>query len=163
MKLIFVLRHSKAEHNFLTNDFERLLTDRGKKDILKVAKKFKSLDVVFDEILCSSAKRTTQTIIDFANTLGYKNDVRFKEELYHAPKEMYYKQLSMLGTNVHKVLIVAHNPGITDFVNSLGIVSMDNMPTSGLFGFVAHTLDWSEIATAKKEFLYFDYPKNEVK
>ena len=62
---------------------------------------------------------------------------------------------------MNTVAVFAHNPGITDFVNSLKIVHLDNMPTCGVFAVKLHTTEWSEFITCKKDFWFFDYPKLE--
>jgi phosphohistidine phosphatase len=57
--------------------------------------------------------------------------------------------------------VFSHNPGITDFANSLTEARMDNIPTCGIFAIKIDTKHWKDFAEAKKEFLFVDYPKAE--
>ena len=58
------------------------------------------------------------------------------------------------------VAVFSHNPGITHFVNSLNTgIQIDNMPTCAIFAVSADITSWSGFVKAKKEFLFFDYPK----
>ncbi len=163
MKTIFVIRHAKAEQIFTVNDFERKLTDNGKADATLVANrnidKIKPIQV----FISSPAKRAKTTAQLFAAAVGYTEDaIIYKSELYHAPEFVYYEVLSKLTNDINSVILFAHNPGITDFVNGLGIVKLDNMPTSGCFGFTCAIENWSDFAKAQKQFLHFDYPKKSL-
>jgi phosphohistidine phosphatase SixA len=55
---------------------------------------------------------------------------------------------------------VAHNPGITEFVNQLSpAFSIDNMPTCGVVGAHFDAEQWNEFNKAEKEVFLFEYPK----
>jgi phosphohistidine phosphatase len=160
MKTIFVIRHAKAEQIFTVNDFERKLTDSGKADATLVASrnvdKLKSIQV----FISSPAKRAKTTAQLFAEMVGYHQDnIIYKSELYHAPEFVYYDIITKLDDELSSIILFAHNPGITEFINSLGVVKIDNMPTSGCFSFTCDTLNWHDFTKAKKQFLHFDYPK----
>ena len=61
---------------------------------------------------------------------------------------------------LQRIAIIAHNPGITEFANeAVEDVHIDNMPTCGIFAFTAAIVSWKDIAKAKTNFLFFDYPK----
>ena len=66
-----------------------------------------------------------------------------------------------LQENFNTVAVFSHNPGITEFVNMLtDDVRLDNMPTCGVFAVRTHSPSWKNFTKAKKEFFFFDYPKN---
>jgi phosphohistidine phosphatase len=56
------------------------------------------------------------------------------------------------------VALVSHNPGITDFVNSLTKSRIDDMPTSGVFMIQSDIQYWKQFKNSEKAFLYFGYP-----
>ncbi|HMW25236.1 MAG TPA: histidine phosphatase family protein, partial [Ferruginibacter sp.] len=57
--------------------------------------------------------------------------------------------------------IFSHNPGITYFVNSLVPgVSLDNMPTCGVFAIEAEAARWKDFEKSRRRYLFFDYPKS---
>ena len=66
-----------------------------------------------------------------------------------------------LDDKYDNVAIFSHNPGITDFVNSLcKDVQIDDMPTCGIFAVEIAIENWIDFKKAEKKFLFFDYPKN---
>ena len=58
------------------------------------------------------------------------------------------------------MLPFSHNPGITDYANTLTNVHTDNIPTCGIFAVQADVEKWQDFTKAEKMFLFFDYPKN---
>ncbi len=160
MKTVFVVRHSKAEQNFISSDFERKLTEKGIANSHLVANRFFEKSISIDAFISSSAFRAKETAEIFAKTAGLHLDtIVYHKSLYQAPKEIYYQFLTLLPSSIRSVMLFAHNPGITEFINSLQIVQLDNMPTTGIFGFTIEADEWDNFATAKKSFILFDFPK----
>ena len=81
------------------------------------------------------------------------------DKLYHAPAHVYYDILDDLDDDFKTIAIFAHNPGITDFVNSLSETTIDNMPTCGIFAVKVQIKNWSEFRDAEKNFWFFESPK----
>jgi phosphohistidine phosphatase len=159
MKTVYLLRHSKTEQIIFGKDFERNLTERGIENTKKIAKAFKKHEINIDTVLCSTAYRTKQTLSALSKTfLINQSIINYCDALYLAPFSEYYQQIKTIADNVQSVLIIAHNPGITDFINSLGIVELDNMPTSGLFGFKADCDNWADFDNSNKKFILFEKP-----
>jgi phosphohistidine phosphatase len=59
-------------------------------------------------------------------------------------------------------LVFGHNPGFNDLIEKLG-GSIDNLPTSGQYGFKFDTDHWSEISADKASFWFLDFPKKKNK
>jgi phosphohistidine phosphatase len=162
MKQIFLIRHAKSSWaNSYESDFSRPLNERGKHDGEKMAELFSKRKIKVDLILCSAALRTRQTATYFSEALGFpKKNISFLDELYHASSETIYATISKIKNEFVCVIVICHNPGITNFVNTLtDAVQIDNMPTCGIFGVESHNEDWNEFETSEKNFLVFDYPK----
>ncbi len=160
MKTLFVVRHSKAEQSFMGSDFERNLTQQGKANTTLITTRFLQHQHTIDTIISSPANRAKMTAQLFAESLQIsKQNILLKSELYNAEFETYYDVLQHLPNTITNVMLVAHNPAITYFINSMHIAQLDNMPTTGIFGVSIATSNWAEFYKAKKEFLYFDYPK----
>ena len=52
--------------------------------------------------------------------------------------------------------------GISEFVNLLvKDVKIDNMPTCAVFAVKINIKKWADFKNATRDFLFFDYPKNE--
>jgi phosphohistidine phosphatase len=162
MKVLYLIRHAKSSWgDFTLPDFERPLNDRGKRDAPDMAKRLKAHNPEIDVFISSPAKRALKTCINFCEV--YKKDekdILLQDELYHAPAATFYKVVSHISDKHDSAAIFSHNPGITDFVNSLRAnISLDNMPTCAIFGVQADIKSWKDFETADKQFLLFDYPK----
>jgi len=68
--------------------------------------------------------------------------------------------ISKLDDKYKSAAIFSHNPGITDFANSLTEVQVDNIPTCGIFGIGIEIEKWREFINGEKTFYFFDYPKS---
>jgi phosphohistidine phosphatase len=161
VKTVFIIRHAKSDQSFFGNDFERPLNERGKNDAPMMAKRLKHKQVAIDAFVSSPAKRAKKTAEFFAKEYGKdENDILFISALYHAPAPVFYEVISTMPDDLAAIAVFAHNPGITNFINSLAEdTSIDNMPTCGIFSVRADIANWKEFAKAKKEFVFFDYPK----
>ena len=163
MKTLLVIRHAKAESSFTLNDFERPLNERGKKDAPEMALRLKAKKIHVDAFISSPAARAKKTASLFCQTLGGNaDDIIFITALYHAPDTVFYEAIKNIDNQFNTVAIFAHNPGITHFVNQLTTVKTDNMPTCAVFAITVAATEWKDFAKAKKELLFFDYPKKQV-
>lgn len=163
MKTLLIIRHAKSSWaNAGQTDIERSLNERGKSDAPQMAKRLKEKGITIDLFVSSPAKRAHKTAKLFAEEYDYKkDDILIKEELYEAYGETFYKVVASLPAKHNTVAIFSHNPGITDFVNSLTGVHVDNMPTCAVFAISINAKDWTSFKSDEKGFLFFDYPKND--
>jgi phosphohistidine phosphatase len=161
LKRLFIIRHAKSDQSFFGNDFERPLNERGRSDAPVMAKRLLDKKYTIDTLVSSPAVRARQTAESFAGTLKMvPAEIIFISALYHAAPEVFYDVVAGLPHDLDTVAIFSHNPGITYFVNSLHAgTKIDNMPTCGIFAVSADITDWAGFTKAKKEFLFFDYPK----
>jgi len=164
LKQIFIIRHAKSDQSFWGNDFERPLNDRGRSDALLMAKRLLNRQVNIDAWIASPAKRAKKTAEVFAEAFKIEaGKIVFVSALYHASPEVFYDVISSLPDDLNNIAVFSHNPGITYFVNTLvEDIKIDNMPTSGLFAIQTNISRWKEFKPAKKEFLFFDFPKRVV-
>ncbi len=126
-----------------------------------MAQKLLDKKITPDTFISSPAKRAKKTAALFCDTMGKQSaDIILVSALYHAPSEVFYHVINTIDNGFNTIAIVAHNPGITCFVNELTqSVQIDNMPTCAVFAVRAAVDQWGDFAGAKKEFLFFDYPK----
>jgi phosphohistidine phosphatase len=162
MKTLLVVRHAKSSWDrFDQPDIERPLNERGKKDAPDMAQRLKERGLKIDLFVASPAKRAKKTARLFGEEYKVdKNDILIRDELYEPSVENFYKVVTSLPDKQNVVALFSHNPGITEFVNTLTNVRIDDMPTSGIFAVSADTNKWNEFREAAKQFLFFDYPKN---
>ncbi len=161
LKTLLLIRHAKSSwDDDGLSDFERPLNDRGKKDAPLMADRLHERGIKIDAYLTSPAKRAKKTAEQFAKRYKKKaEDLILKTELYLAGEENFSSLIEKLDDDFDCVAIFSHNPGITDFANSLTDAQIDNIPTSGIFAVSIEAKKWNKFREAKKKFLFFDYPR----
>jgi len=161
MKQLLLIRHAKSDWSTPSlGDFDRPLNERGKRDAPVMAQRLLDKKIKIDAFIASPAKRAKRTASVFVKE--YKRDegdVIFKEELYAAAPSIFSEVISKADDKFDTIAIFSHNPGITDFANSLTHMRIDNIPTCGIFAVKIKSTRWSDFAEAEKEFWFVDYPK----
>ena len=159
---LVLIRHAKSSWaNPLQSDFDRTLNDRGMHDAPEMGQRLKKLGIIPDLIISSSAKRTRQTARRIAKEVGYDSDhIQWEEKLYHCIPSVFEEVIYEVSDAVKTIFIVAHNPGITGFVNQLSPdFTIDNMPTCGVVAAYVDTREWSAYALSERKVFLFEYPK----
>lgn len=162
-KTLFLVRHAKSSWDDPSvKDFDRPLNERGEKDAPAMANKLREKKIKIDALVSSPAKRAWQTCKYFAKEFDLKKKNIIPEPmLYEASEENFYEAIKNSKNKWDSVAVFSHNPGITSFVNSLTDTQIDDMPTCSVFAIKIDTDEWKNFKSAKKEFWFFDYPKNE--
>ena len=152
MKNLFLLRHCEA-YNFEDNksDHEKQLNENGRKCAILLKNWFEKNDIVLDYILTSSANRTLTTAnIIFSN---YENKIYQKKELYLCDYKEILKELKILDNNFNSVIIVGHEPSISESLkflisycrHDLEYVTKSLYPTGGLSVINFNITNWNKI------------------
>ena len=162
MKTILLIRHAKSSWDDLSlPDIDRPLNNRGKRDAPEMADRLLEKKVDIDAFVSSPAKRARRTAEIFSKAYGHKKkEVLIKDELYEASENHFAEVVASLSNDDQVVAIFSHNPGITDYANTLTTTRIDNIPTTGIFAVQAETNDWNSFLSAPKKLWFFDYPKN---
>lgn len=163
-KLILV-RHAKSDWgNPGLQDYDRPLNARGLRDAPVMGGRLKTMDIVPDLIIASTANRAAATAKLIAAAVGYKEEqILWVDKLYHAPPYIFEEVIRTtgIGSHITTLMMVAHNPGITEFANQITEkFSIDNMPTCSMVAVKAEAPDWESFTSAAPQLLFFDYPKN---
>jgi phosphohistidine phosphatase len=163
VKHLLLVRHAKSSWDDPSMaDVDRPLNDRGETDAPIMAKRLEDKKIKLEVLVTSPAKRAKQTCKYFAKGLDIKKKKIVEEqELYEAGPENFYHVIESFKNKWDDVAIFSHNPGITSFVNSLTDTHIDDMPTCAVFAIKADVEKWKDFREAKKEFWFFDYPKND--
>jgi phosphohistidine phosphatase len=158
MKSILLIRHAKSSWDDPSmTDFDRPLNERGKKNAPEMAVRLHDRGIRLDMLVSSPAKRAKQTAKAFQKILAI-DKLDFVDELYLAAPSNFAKVIAALPPKMNSIAIFSHNPGITEFANSLTATRIDNMPTASIFAVNADVADWAEFSLHTK-FWFFDYPK----
>ncbi len=160
MKNLVIIRHAKSSWDDpLLNDHQRPLADRGLRDAPKMGNRLKKKGIIPDAMISSDAERAKATALITAESLDFpKEKIRFTPYLYHASASDMLSEIKKTADSVHTLFVFGHNPGENDLIWKLG-GEIDNLPTSGQFGFKFDVNSWSDIGKKNAKFWFFDYPK----
>lgn len=159
MKKLYIVRHAKSSWKDHVSDMDRGLKKRGKLNAPLIASKLISRGAKVDAIIYSPAKRTTQTSRLINNILQVPvSNVHMHEGLYLAPPKQLINIIKSTPKNVNELMVIAHNPGVTQLVNFLAKEHFENIPTCGTACVLFDIEDWEEISNIGK-LGFFIYPK----
>lgn len=159
MKSIFFARHAKSSwDNININDHDRDLKNRGKRDSAFMSQKLLELDWIPDLIISSTALRAKKTAEQIANILKVKN-LTPEPDLYLAPPHVFINIVNGLDKQFNSVMLVAHNPALTDLINSYSTESIFNVPTAAIFKVDFDVNKWEDITFENGKLSGFIYPK----
>jgi phosphohistidine phosphatase len=130
MHRLILLRHGKAESVSATgDDFDRGLTDRGRRDCALIGRLLAEAGVVPDLALVSAARRTQETweAVSPAFPAARCEVVR---GLYLAGSEQISAAVDAVGEGL-SVIVIGHNPGLHEFALALAA----DGPAGGLRSF----------------------------
>lgn len=147
MKTLLILRHAKYDSkDDDLPDHDRPLDQRGQETAPRVGEMMRQENILPDLILSSTAKRARHTAELAAQSLGYKGEIKLLSQFYAAPSETYIRALSGIDDRYESVMVVGHNPGLEDLVQSL-TYQVRQMPTAALACIELPIRHWSEIST----------------
>ncbi|MEZ5499359.1 MAG: histidine phosphatase family protein [Steroidobacteraceae bacterium] len=114
-----LLRHGAA-HSGPKDDYDRALTEAGKREIDRVAEQLRVLGEQPDRVLTSTAKRAFDSAHRLCRALGWPAaTIEAFDELYLAPASALWLSLRTVTDTDRHVLMVGHNPGISEFYQQL--------------------------------------------
>jgi phosphohistidine phosphatase len=139
LRHIVVLRHAKSSWDDPSvSDHDRPLSKRGRNALSRLRDHIEGLELHPDLVMCSSSRRTRQTLDGIRPALGRKVRVELDPALYGASAEQLVAELRRLDDQVTTVFLVGHNPGVADLVDLLaadpatGGAVIDTFPTAGV-------------------------------
>lgn len=162
MKTLILVRHAKSSWNDpVLRDFDRPLNERGKQDAPLMAKRLAGRGIRPQRVLCSPALRTVSTAEVFANHLSIPNSlIHLEQQIYQSDHPKLLQLLNQQDDKVDVIMLVGHNPGLTDLFNSLNAdASIDNVPTSCVAQLTFPVDSWAELRPAGADLQHIDYPR----
>jgi phosphohistidine phosphatase len=115
MQRLILLRHGKAESVAATGgDFERGLTERGRRDAALIGRVLSQAGIAPDLALVSPARRARETWDEAAPAFPFAR-CENSRLLYLASSEQLAQMVATASEPVNCLIIVGHNPGLHDF------------------------------------------------
>ena len=111
-------------------------------------------------ILSSPAVRAWTTAKSIAHEIGYPIEFLQQEQrLYHASTRNLLVVIAEQDEGFNNLMIVGHNPGLTEFANHLIPGLTHNIPTCGFVSLEIDCDNWNLDQEAENKLLVYDYPK----
>lgn len=161
MKTLYIVRHAKSSWDFPNlPDYERPLLEIGRVKTRMIIQFLKEQHTKPGLILCSHATRARETAAMIAEELTYPIEgIHIESSIYHGNEDDLFNLICALPDEHDSVMIVGHNPTLTNFVNQLIEEPIDWLPTSACACFVFKTDLWEKIMTAGKITKFVISPK----
>lgn len=161
MKTIHLLRHAKSSWaDPDLPDRERPLKTRGKQAAWYMIEPIWKAGCRFEHVYSSPAKRARATIRKMSRAL--RGDGIFwqvDEALYTFDSTDLLAWFRHLDDSLEDVMVVGHNPAITDLANQLGDQDIDNVPTCGYVQLQTELAHWRDLDAGCAHTAHFLYPK----
>jgi len=167
MRRLMLLRHAKADWPDGVADHERPLARRGQRQGPEMARYMADQGLVPDGVIVSTARRTQQTwelaASAFPAGIPKSDDAR----IYEASKENLLQVIREADDAASVLLLIGHNPGLTEVVYSL--IDPDQAspalsrlergyPTSGLAVIDFPADRWAAVAEGSGRLQRFETP-----
>jgi phosphohistidine phosphatase len=126
------MRHAKSGWDDPSlADHERPLNARGRKSAPRMGELLMQQGLVPDLIITSTARRAVDTAHAVVTSTGYDGRIEVTRRLYLAEPGTYLEVLGELEPRYERVLLVGHNPGISELVGRLTGEAVE-MPTAAI-------------------------------
>ena len=163
MKILTLIRHAKSSWKDPSlPDWDRPLNKRGRRDAPMMGGRLAGREAYADLLITSSAVRAVATAEAIAEAIEYPADeISVDERLYGADEYEILEVIQGLDDAWERVMLIAHNPGLTDLVNALSPTGIDNVPTCGIVELTYDMESWALVGRIDPLAVDFDYPKKE--
>jgi phosphohistidine phosphatase len=160
VKKLFLIRHAKsAWDDPALADFDRPLSDRGRKDAKAIGRRLKKAGILPDRVDSSAAKRAKSTTKFICEELGCEDKAVLLDGLYAASAEDMKSIIARTPNDVAVLVVVSHNPGLNELAFDL-VGYGDNVPTAGVLEIWFDMDRWDRVDSAGRELKNQYFPKN---
>jgi phosphohistidine phosphatase len=130
------VRHAKSSRDDpALDDHDRPLAPRGQRALPRLVEHLRQLGPPPSLVLCSSARRTVETLEGLRAALADDTEISIEERLYGASAHGLLDRLHAVEERHAAVLVIGHNPGVEDLVAVLvappsGMAPVEKFPTA---------------------------------
>lgn len=162
MITLHMLRHAKSDWDGGEPDHERPLSARGERAAAAMAVYCRQQGISPDLVLCSTARRTLDTLAILRSGLPEGVMVETTREIYEVGAAQIVARLKKIPVSVRVAMIVGHNPGMEDTVRLLtGSTVGAKFPTCALATLESPS-GWPALSARCAELRRFVTPKDLV-
>lgn len=169
MKRLMLMRHAKSSWDQPGQpDFDRPLNPRGERSARLMGTYLCQQGREPDLILCSSARRTRETVAGLLEQFARAPEVIYSDALYLAEPDAILDEISNVADTVRRALVVGHNPGLQELAIQLTAVDPTGarpsieakFPTGAMAAYKLDIKRWRNVGPGR--LIDFQTPKNLV-
>lgn len=158
MKTLLLARHAKSDWGVPGfADHDRPLNSRGRRDAPSAARRLVSDGIRIDRIVSSTAARARSTAEEYAAAFGLT--VVEEPLLYAATARSILAIAAALPDDAETVMLVGHNPGMTDVVDEL-TGAYAELPTCAVAECAVDVGSWAELTEGSGRLLRVRTPRD---
>jgi phosphohistidine phosphatase len=162
MKKLLLIRHAQANPVNLGTDLLRDLSLKGEKDCEKMSEQLKNQDFLPELVKYSHSNRTKQTTQIFATQLNWSSERLVEtKSLYLTDKFTILNEIKSTSDTINSLVIVGHNPGISELCTDLKNNVFCDLPTCALVLFEFNTNSWHNVEGKIGKTLWQSSPNNQ--
>jgi len=165
---LLLLRHAKSDWSAEGHDdHERPLSRRGRRAAKQIGEELARRRIAPERILCSSARRTRETLELVRPHLHGDAALVVDQHLYLASPETLLAQIADVDDGVRTLLVVGHNPGLEELACQLAgrgdeeaLARLKRKFPTGALADLRFAADrWRELAPASGVLAAFVWPR----
>ena len=161
MKTLLLVRHAKSNWgDSVIEDIDRPLKTVGIKDAYKMAERMKTLDVQPELIITSPAVRAISTALIIARKFNNTYEMLdINTIIYDFSKEAILQFVRNMDYKLETVMIVGHDPAITQLLNYFSGKNYDKIPTCSSVCIKFRLTHWSKVSEGNGKLIFIESPE----
>lgn len=161
---LWLLRHGKAERFDSSEDYDRVLKKRGKRDATRIGQWLNEHDLRPDIVISSPTVRTFTTAKIVCDVIGIDHqDIQQEKRLYDEGLFRVKSVLANCPATFSQVLLVGHNPELelllTYLVDATELPDDEKLLPTAAFARLVLPDDWSQLNQGCAKLLSIIHPK----
>ena len=164
-KTLILVRHAKSSwNNPGLSDEERPLNTRGERDAPRMGDWLSATGIQPDLMVASPAQRARSTAVHIARALGRQDhSIVIDQQLYFTGVHGMLRAIEAVDDANVSLMMVGHNPVMTQLFNQLSGEQLSNMPTCGMGILTFDMPSWGLIDSTPGRLQAFQTPKGLAK
>lgn len=143
------MRHAKSSWDGPPiDDFDRPLNQRGRLAAPLMGRLLSDRGIQVDIVIASTAVRVKETLAGLLPEWNCDPEVLWERTIYLAPVEQLLSTISGLHDSWHSVMIVGHNPGLSELLGRLSN-NPQHLPTGAIAMLDASAETWPQSLTLR--------------
>lgn len=155
------MRHAKAERgDARTPDFDRPLSERGRRDAPLVGERLLRLGIVPEDLVTSPARRALETAELLADVLGVPaSGVRRDPRIYDAGAGTLLDVVQSTPDRHRSLMLVGHNPGLSELAQELARGFDAELQTCAALVIDLPAEGWEAVRRRAGRVVHLEFPK----